>query len=190
MEGRPNYMIKLLTNLNCSCNVMRYTGYINECAQVYLRLCKKTNAFWRANVEVISCVILNDKNCKLCLKIINNFTNERADLLIKYKTYLLYNIDVSIVSLDGFKAMNKLMDVINKAAGGYKNKYPLSFFKRVNLRIGQKSIDEYNKFIKSYSEMGFNTELVVMRFDKFIENKSNKKSKTKTTVLELRDIVA
>ena len=73
---------------------------------------------------------------------------KHAKMLVKYQTYLLYDVRVKLKSLEAFEAINYLL---NRVKGNISHK----FFRKVKASIGQEDVKLYNQFIKLYLEKGF-----------------------------------
>ena len=69
-------------------------------------------------------------------------------MLLKYQTYLLYDIKIKLESADAFEAINYFLDKV-------EGNIPYKFFRFVTAYISYKWIDLYNKFMKQYLEKGF-----------------------------------
>ena len=63
----------LILNINLSWHIMPYFGYMNDWAELYKRLWRRTKDFWDSNIEIISWTILKEENDKLFLHILDNF---------------------------------------------------------------------------------------------------------------------
>ena len=109
----------LILNLNYTCHIIPYLGYMSDAAEIFRRLCRRTREFWNNNVETISCVILKDSGDKLFLDIDCNFTLDLAKYLLKYKTYLLYNVEIRLESKKAFDAAQFLMRKMGKVANNF-----------------------------------------------------------------------
>ena len=153
MEKLVNYHLEILTNINISCHILPYLSYISDSAQIFLRLWSKTNKFWNKYKEIISCSILKNNRYRICLEFSTDFEMKHAKMLLDYRTYLLYNIDVNLKSADSFKAINYFLKRV-------KGKISSNFFNEVNATISLKWLDYYNEFIRRFMNMGFNAEKI------------------------------
>ena len=64
------------------------------------------------NKETISCMILKSKTHKIMLDIKNDFEAKHAEMLLKYQTYLLYDVEILLQSADAFDAINYFLDKV------------------------------------------------------------------------------
>ena len=103
------------------------------------------------NKETISCMILKSKTHKIRLDIKDDFETKHAEMLLKYQTYLLYDVEIFLQSADAFDSINYFLD---KVTGKMSHK----FFRQVFAHFSKDWIDPYNKFMKHYLDKGFKIE--------------------------------
>lgn len=110
----------------------------------------------------------------------NNFGTKHANMLLKYKTYLLYNVDITIESQKGFKAINYFLDKVGPISS--------DFFHEINIKnLGVKSIEVYNKFIVKYLEKGFNINVIKIELDDFLNSYQDTEEFKDVPMLEYLD---
>ena len=93
-------------------------------------------------------MILESKRHKMTLELKNDFEMKHAELLLKYQTYLLYDLNIKLESADAFIAINYFLE---KLAGNFLSK----LFRKVKIYIDEIWLDLYNKFITFYLNKGF-----------------------------------
>ena len=96
-------------------------------------------------------MIMDGKRHKITLCIKNDFSMNHAEMLLKYQTYLLYNVSIKLESSDAFKAINYFLKTVEGAIS-------YQFFWTVEAYAGKSWIDLYNEFVKLYLEKGFKYE--------------------------------
>ena len=84
-------------------------------------------------------------------------------MLLKYRTYLLYDVSIELKSGKAFKAINNFL-------ANVKGNISHKFFRWVDISIGKSSVNLYNQFIKQYLSKGFNIEKL------YIEEKDSLKN--------------
>ena len=114
------------------------------------------------NKETISCMILKSKTHKIMLDIKNDFEANHAEMLLKYQTYLLYDVEIFLQSADAFDAINYFLD---KVTGKMSHK----FFRQVDAHFSKDWIGPYNKFMKHYLDKG----LKIEKLDTEIKDEGN-----------------
>ena len=152
----------LILNLNYTCHVIPYLGYISDAAEIFRRLWKRTREFWNENLETISCVILSDSNDKLFLEFDCNFSMEKAKYLLGYKTYMLYNLDIRLESKKAYDAALFFLKKVGKVA--------YNLFSNVDWLVTKKTVKDFNQFIKLYLDKGFLPENVDVDIDDFLDS--------------------
>ena len=100
-------------------------------------------------------------------------------MLLKYRTYLLYNISINIETAKGFKFVLFLLEKVGKIAD--------NFFEDVNIELTKSNVHEYNKFCQKYVEMGFDTDNINVELDEFMDSYEDTPKYKNIPVLEFMD---
>ena len=96
-------------------------------------------------------MILNGKTHKMKLIIHDDFQMKHAITLLKYQTYLLYDVEIKLQSFGAYIAINYFFDSVT-------GKISSKFFRGVEAHISKVWALSYNKFIKHYLQRGFKQE--------------------------------
>ena len=94
-------------------------------------------------------MILKSRRHKIELKIDDDFNMGYANMLIKYDTYLLYDVRLKLKSIDAYKAINHFFDKVGNDDISSK------FFRGINAHVDYKSYEIYNDFVLKYSDLKF-----------------------------------
>ena len=96
------------------------------------------------------------------MEIKNDFQLKHATMLLEYKTYLLYDVQIKLASYDAFFAINYFLAKV-------KGRISYQFFRRVDAHLNKDSVDLYNKFVKRYLQKGFKIENLNVRVIKALK---------------------
>ena len=136
----------MLTKLSFSCNIMRYLGYVDNCAVIYKLLNKKSYNFWKENEHIIGLVLFTKLRDKRFLAFKDDFSMKHAEMLLGYNTYLLFNVKIKLQSSDGYRAFTFFLE---KVSG-----LPEGFFIELMCTISLNTIEDYNRMVLLYLEKG------------------------------------
>ncbi|CAI2378311.1 unnamed protein product [Moneuplotes crassus] len=139
--------------------IIPYYGYVNECAELFLQLDKKSRSVWEANLKPILDVILNYKQCTLVKDIQKSFTLKVGQKLLAAETYwhpyyLYFSLKVYLQTCGDFKAMMWFMDEM-------KLRLKHQFYK-IHIKFAPRDIQICNEFLRKYLQHGFNPEAVLI----------------------------
>ena len=105
---------------------------------------------------------------------------KHAKMLLMYQTYLLYNIQIKLKSAKSFTAINYFFNRIKRT----KQKISDKIFQKVEADVDIGWLDSYNKFIKSYLNMGFGREKLNTELNESITEHDTMQIVSKKPILE------
>ena len=108
---------------------------------------------------------------------------KHAKMLLLYKTYLLYNIEVDLGSIEAFRAINNFLKQIKTA----KQKISDKFFRKVGASVDIDWLDEFNEFSKQYLEMGFPINIFQTTLNQNLTEQNVAINENKKPILEFCD---
>ena len=95
----------------------------------------------------------------------NDFDMKHVEMLLKYKTYLLYDLEIKLESAEAFIAINYFL-------GKLTGKVPCKLFRTVEAHVSEDWIDSYNEFIKHYLEKGFKRNNIITSIEDSYEEET------------------
>ena len=93
--------------------------------------------------EAIWCVILKGNLNREELQFDYEFNQQIAAMLLKYHTYLLYDLKIILESKSSYESINYFLDSID-------TRVCETFFRGIDAVINSENIEEYNKFIQRF----------------------------------------
>jgi hypothetical protein len=79
---------------------------------------------------------------------------KHAEMLLKYNTYLLLNVEIKLESSEGYKAFSYFLETVGKL--------PEGFYNQLICTITLDTIDDYNQAVNLYLEKGGSIEKLII----------------------------
>ena len=73
---------------------------------------------------------------------------KHAAMLLKYHTYLLYNVEIDLISKKSYEAIMYLLESID-------TRVTENFFKEISATVSYGTVNIYNRFISKMNEKQF-----------------------------------
>ncbi|CAI2360880.1 unnamed protein product [Moneuplotes crassus] len=156
---------KILTNINYISHIIKYYGYLQECANLFRRLCKKSQSEWDQNQKAIINVIMKTPEARTVINIGHIVYPRVLDFLIKGDKFNYYAIECTLYNKPHYKNITKFLNVVyerNKELGISNPK----LFSKIKISY-KKSPFWHLGFVKRYFELGF--DLSSIQMDEFEE---------------------
>ena len=110
----------------------------------------------------------------------DDFKIRHAKMLLKRQTYLSYNIEIKLKSAEAYEAIIYFLKRIKI----FDQKISDQFFRKVEADVDIGWLDSYNKFIKSYLNMGFDREELRTELNESITEHDKMQIVSKKPILE------
>ncbi|CAI2384648.1 unnamed protein product [Moneuplotes crassus] len=152
MEPLRAKVIPIPHNLNLLSVIIPYYGFVNECAELFLQLDRKSRTVWNSNLKAILDVIMNYKQCTLVKDIQRSFSKGLAEKLLIANNHLYFSLKVDLLTPSDFQGINLFMDEMIL--------HPRHQFHKINIQLKPNTIKKCNDFIEKYSLKGFDLEAI------------------------------
>ena len=84
----------LATKISYISNIMVYYGYVHECAELYLQLCKDSRSEFNKNSHTITNIIMKHKNSRWKMEFKSEFSSKQAKFLLANYTYSYFRLNL------------------------------------------------------------------------------------------------
>lgn len=105
-----------------------------------------------------------------------------ADYLLKYRTYLLYNVEVDVKNKKGYQAINYFLDNVDKVSP--------NFFRNLVWFVTKPTIKPFNTLILKCKKLGFILENLDIEFDDYLDSYENTPKYAKLPMIEFTDTIS
>ncbi|CAI2360119.1 unnamed protein product [Moneuplotes crassus] len=142
---------KILTNINYISHIIKYYGYLQECANLFRRLCKKSQSEWDQNQKAIINVIMNTPEARMVINLGHEINPHVLEFLINGDKFNYYAIECSLAEKKTFKIFISFLEMVSERNKELGICNPKLFTK---VMIGcKKSLSIHLKFVKNCIKM-------------------------------------
>lgn len=156
LESPKSYVLTKISNFS---NIMVYYGYINEWAEFFRLLWKKSKKAWDENEDAIIKVIMDKSASRFRLSIKKPFNATHVKYLLAHRHYTFYTLNIQLAEAASYKAWIKFIESLPE---GFTN-----VFNEISM-ISQKHVFPIiKKFMESYISHGYDLSIITASYKGF-----------------------
>ncbi|CAI2378338.1 unnamed protein product [Moneuplotes crassus] len=150
--SRPKSLI--LTKISYISHIVKYYGYIHECAKLFRSLCKASKQEWDKNQRAIVNIIMKNEESRAIMDFGGQINKLVLNHLLKGDEFIYYKISVILKTRYDFRHMAKFISRVHARSTELRILIP-NLFKKIIINCSEDG-ENLLSFVKIYKELGFN----------------------------------